>query len=69
MTELTCQLVHTVYPRPPHLPSLVDTEGALNTPLHHYESCPARMVRDCLVLSHSRRVLADYWAAVMRAAQ
>ena len=69
MTELTCQLLHTVYPTPQHLHALVDTEGALNTPIHRYEPCPARMVRDCVVLSHTRRVLAAYRAAVMRAEQ
>ena len=69
MTELTCQLLHTVYPTPQHLHALVDTEGALNTPLHHYSACPARMVRDCVVISHLGRVLAEYRAAVLRAAQ
>ena len=69
VTELTCQLLHTVYPTPPHLPALVDTEGVLNTPLHHYESCPARMVRDCVVISHTSRVLAAYRDIVLGAEQ
>ena len=50
-------------------PTRQPVHPTLNTPLHHYESCPARMVRDCVVISHTRRVLAAYRAIVLGAEQ
>ena len=59
-TELTCRLIHTVFPSSPQLANLVPLEEILETPLHHYSACPARKVRDCVVLAHTRNLLENY---------
>ena len=69
MQDLTCQLTYTVYPSPPDLPSLLDLEGVLGAQLHHYQDCPARQVRDCVVLAYSRRALQLYRRAVVGGGQ
>ena len=64
MTEVTCQVLHTVFPSAPVLGHHVEVEGILGAPLHHYTACPARKVRDCLVLARARDTLADFRAAL-----
>ena len=59
-TELTCRLLHTVFPSSPQLANLVPLDEILETPLHHYPECPARKVRDCVVLAHTRNLLENY---------
>jgi hypothetical protein len=65
-TELTCQLVHVALPA---LAVQADVEETLETPLHHYSACPARMVRDCVVLGHARSLLAAFQAVIDRVSQ
>ena len=64
ITEVTCQVLHTVFPAAPVLGRQVEVEDLLRAPLHHYTACPARMVRDCLVLARARATLAQFRAAL-----